>query len=240
MGSTEQQIEQAYAAYQQATGDKGQKEWFTREAPQHRVAVAAFRIARMPVTVAQFAAFVRATGYRTTAEVKGSARVYTGSKWEDVKGADWSHPRGPQSDVVQKQNHPVTCVSWHDAQAFCKWAGVRLPSEAEWEKAARGTDGRLYPWGDAAPTNEHCNFGMKVGDTTPVGSYPKGASPYGLLDAAGNVLEWTSSKFAAYPYAVGDGREHPDGEDRPHVARRVVGPQMSTSSAARAGAVIRS
>jgi formylglycine-generating enzyme required for sulfatase activity len=177
------------------------------ETPQHKLYLPEYRIARVPVTVAQFAAFVQATGYRTTAEERGSAVVYTGSEWKDVKGANWSHPRGPQSDVRQKQDHPVTCVSWRDAQAFCQWAGVRLPTEAEWEKAARGTDGRIFPWGDDAPTKDHCNFAMNVKDTTPVGKYPRGASPYGVLDMAGNVWEWTSSLVKPYPYDAADGRE---------------------------------
>lgn len=171
------------------------------ELPQQTVTLPAYRIARTPVTVAQFAAFVRATGHKTTAEENGSAYAYTGSKWEDVIGANWQHPRGPQSDVRQKQEHPVTCVSWHDAVVFCRWASdatgatIRLPTEAEWEKAARGTDGRIWPWGNDAPTKEHCNFAMNVGDTTPVGRYPKGASPYGVLDMAGNVWEWTATKW---------------------------------------------
>jgi formylglycine-generating enzyme required for sulfatase activity len=194
------------------------------ETPQHMLSLPEYRISRTPVTVAQFAVFVEATGHKTTAEDRGSGWVYTGSKWEEVKGANWAHPRGPQSDVTHKQDHPVTQVSWRDAQTFCRWAGVRLPTEAEWEKAARGPStssgtgsgsGRIYPWGDAPPTDTLCNFGKNVRDTTPVGIYPAGASPYGCLDMAGNVFEWTSSLWGkdwqkpdyGYPYDPTDGRE---------------------------------
>jgi formylglycine-generating enzyme required for sulfatase activity len=112
------------------------KQAHDNETPQHKLYLPEYRIARVPVMVAQFAKFVEATAYTTTAELRGSTRVRTGSKWEEVKGANWAHPRGPDSDVKQKADHPVTCVSWHDAMAFCEWAGVRLPTEAEWEKAA--------------------------------------------------------------------------------------------------------
>ncbi len=117
------------------------------------------------------------------------------------------HPNGPDSHIRDKADHPVVSVSWHDAQAFCKWAGVLLPTEAQWEKAARGPNGRLWPWGNDKPTKDHCNFDMNVKDTTPIGSFPKGASPYGCLDMAGNVWEWTSSHYKPYPYDGGDGRE---------------------------------
>ena len=198
------------------------------EMPQHRLYLPEYRIARMPVTVAQFAAFVAANpGYRTTAEEQGSTWSYTGSEWKDVKGADWAHPHGPQSDVKVKQDHPVTCVSWHDALAFCTWAGVRLPTEAEWEKAARGPNGRIWPWGDREPNSGVCNFNMTVKDTTPVGRYPDGKSPYGLLDVAGNVWEWTGSLWGTdvsnpefgYPYDPKDGRENPNAPD---TVRRVL------------------
>ena len=95
-----------------------------------------------------------------------------------------------------KGDHPVVQVSWADAQAFCDCAGLALPTEQQWEKAARGTDGRIWPWGNEPPTTEHCNFTGKVSDTTPVGRYsPQGDSPYGCVDMAGNVLEWAASWY---------------------------------------------
>jgi formylglycine-generating enzyme required for sulfatase activity len=105
-------------------------------------------------------------------------------------------------------NHPVTRVTWQQARAYAAWAGGRLPTEAEWEKACRGTDGRVYPWGDSAPTASLANFGNNVADTTRVGRYSvQGDSPYGLVDMAGNTWEWTSSQFQPYPYDAADGRE---------------------------------
>jgi formylglycine-generating enzyme required for sulfatase activity len=182
-------------------------QFYDDEKPLHRVYLPDYRIARVPVTVAQFAAFVDATGYRTTAEKQGSAFAWSGLSWEEIPGAFWRAPRGAPSDVGKKPDHPVTCVSWHDAQAFCAWAGVRLPTEAEWEKAARGPDGRIWPWGDQKPDQSRCNFNLHVGDTTPVRRYPAGASPYGVLDLAGNVWEWCSSLYQPYPYNAEDGRE---------------------------------
>jgi eukaryotic-like serine/threonine-protein kinase len=97
-------------------------------------------------------------------------------------------------------NHPVVYVTWYQAVAYCGWAGRRLPSEAEWEKGARGTDGRTFPWGKTAANSSLANYNDAIGDTTPVGSYPLGASPYGLLDMAGNVRQWVADWFDALFY----------------------------------------
>jgi formylglycine-generating enzyme required for sulfatase activity len=166
------------------------------ELPQHEMYVPGYWIGRYPVTVAQFRAFVEESGYEV-----------------DERSLD------------DPDDHPVRYVSWHDARAYCHWLSeetgltVRLPSEAEWEKAARGTDGRIYPWGDERPTDDLCNYGNSKRGTTPVGRYlPLGGSPYGCADMAGNVWEWTRSLYDSYPYDPSDGREDPE-SDGPRILR---------------------
>ncbi|WIG58200.1 MAG: hypothetical protein OJF49_000945 [Ktedonobacterales bacterium] len=159
----------------------------------------AFAIGRYPVTVAEYACAVRAKAVR-----EPPAYEYQGKK------TDW------QSQLKQP-DHPAVCVSWHDAVAYGAWLAKttgqpwRLPSEAEWEKAARGTDGRIYPWGDKFYTTR-CNTDVSnnMKTTTPVGTYPTGASPYGAQDMAGNVWEWTGTLYQLYPYKATDGRENRD------------------------------
>lgn len=165
-----------------------------REAAQRSLHLGEYWIGRGPVTNAQFARFVEATDYRTTAEEMGFARVWAGGRWLDVERAYWRRPQGPRSHIDDRLHHPVVAVSWYDAHAYCEWAGLRLPGEKEWEKAARGIDGRLYPWGNARPGPRLANFAMHTGTTTAVGQFsPAGDSPFGLTDAAGNVWEWTAS-----------------------------------------------
>lgn len=184
------------------------------EIPQRKLALPEYWIGKTEVTISQYAVFAKASKYRSQAENMGKGQVYSINGWKEIAGADWAHPGGSATNVAQKQSHPVSHMSWDDCIAFCAWASkigagdVSLPSEAEWEKAARGTDGRIYPWGNERPDATRCNYAQNVKDTAEVGTYgANGASPYGCDDMAGNVWEWTRSVLRTYPYASSDGRE---------------------------------
>lgn len=168
------------------------------EKPMHKVHVEPFYIDKYPVTNGEFARFVEATGYVTEAEEANKGWIWQ-SEWREVSGACWRRPTGPGSSTDDKLDHPVVLVSWNDARAYCHWAGKRLPTEAEWEKAARGVDARKWPWGNEwDPTR--LNSGERGhGTTTSVGYYASGLSYYGVSDMAGNVWEWVDEWYKPYP-----------------------------------------
>ncbi len=191
----------------------GDAEGDANETPRP-VTLGPFRIARLEVTNAEFASFVAATGHVSDPERAGAGYVWT-DRWRLVAGADWRHPHGPATTIEGRSTDPVVQVSQRDAAAYCRWRALRLPSEAEWELAASGGDGRRYPWGDEAPRQgpaSRANFGAVAccaadgGDgyrgIAPVGRFASGASPFGALDMAGNVWEWTSSAFPGRPGSV--------------------------------------
>jgi len=129
-----------------------------------------------------------------------------------VDAGNCTKPVNDSWDKPEQANYPVTHVDWNQAKTYAEWMGGSLPTEAQWEKAACGTDGRIYPWGNDAPDDKFLNYNGNIGQTTEVGSYPPGQSPYGALDMAGNVWEWTSSKYQPYPYQADDSREDLSGE----------------------------
>lgn len=215
------------------TFEMGSNDFYPEERPVHRVAVDGFWMDRHPVTNAEFSAFVKATGYQTVAERFPKPKDYPGvnpallvpgslvfrkpqqkvslrdnlSWWAYLLGACWKNPEGPDSNLDDRENHPVVHVTFEDAAAYCKWKGKSLPTEAEWEFAARGgLEGAVYTWGDEfAPEGrmlantwqgafpwQNLKYDGYEG-TSPVGAFP--ANGYGLYDMAGNVWEWTDDFF---------------------------------------------
>jgi iron(II)-dependent oxidoreductase len=193
------------------------------EKPQHTLEIPYdFWIARYPVTNDQFAQFAETNNYVTMAEKEGG---WSTKESKYVKGYDWRHPQGGKSNIKDKGDHPVVQVSWHDAVAYCQWLHellkgeigtdcIRLPSEAEWEKAARGEYGNQWPWGNEFDKAKCNSAEGGKGGTTPVGAFsPQGDSPYGAADMAGNVWEWTRSLWKDYPYESKDDREDMNAPD---------------------------
>jgi len=217
----------------------GSNDFYPEERPVHRVTVDSFWIDEHPVTNAEFGRFVKATGYRTVAERPPDRTHYPGvdpallvpgslvfrrptrpvslrdfrAWWTYVPGACWRHPEGPGSTLGGRDRHPVVHIAYEDAEAYAKWAGKALPTEAEWELAARGgLEGAVYVWGDEFAPRDRMMANTWQGEfpwqnletdgyegTSPVGSFPPNG--YGLYDMAGNVWEWTSDFFTA-PHAV--------------------------------------
>ncbi len=159
----------------------GSNDWWPKSQPEHKRDLKAFYIDKFEVTNRRYKEFIDATGYKHP-------------KY-------WTKGTIPQGRI----DHPVTYVNWFDAENFCKWEDKRLPTEAEWEKAARGADKRTFPWGDEFDKEKGNTPQYGHGDTMIVGSFPEGKSPYGVHDMAGNVFEWVSDWFQQYP-----GNNHPD------------------------------
>jgi sulfatase modifying factor 1 len=213
----------------------GSTSFYPEEAPIHTATVAPFAVERHPVTNAQFAEFVAATGYVTVAEQPIDPAQYPGANpddlvpgalvfratpgpvdlrdwrqwWHWVPGACWRHPFGPESDVAERADHPVVQVAFPDAAAYAQWAGRRLPTEAEWEYAARGGVTTKYAWGDEEKPEGQLMANTWQGrfpyrndgalgwtGTSPVGSFPP--NRFGLLDMIGNVWEWTTTEYTSH------------------------------------------
>jgi len=222
----------------------GSDEGLDDELPVHDVELDAYWIATFPVTVGQFRAFVEATGYVTDAEHGMGSWQWTGEvPGPGERGDPWRPmPDGAWNNIYFEQgdDHPVGSVSWNDAQSFCAWLSdelglpIVLPTEAQWEKAARGTDGRRFPWGNQAPSEQFANYADasfigKYGEhtrrpdatiddgyveTSPVDAFASGRSPYGVYDMAGNLGEWVYDIHDDDYYAVSPGR-NPSGPERP-------------------------
>jgi formylglycine-generating enzyme required for sulfatase activity len=212
--------------------------------PAHSVYLDDFWLDQTEVTNEMFAKFVESTSYVTDAENAGSALDFRTANqtviWEKVEGLAWNHPDGKNSNISGLEDHPVVHVSWNDANKYCAWAGRRLPTEAEWEKAASWNyvmgEKYKYPWGNdfdqslANFCDVNCTYDFAtkyLNDgyvaTAPVGSFPDGASPYGVLDMSGNVLEWVADWYAEDYY------EHSP-------ASNPLGPDSGQQRVARGGA----
>lgn len=195
--------------------------------PQHQVTISPFRIDRTEVTNAQFAEHLNALPVKPLGTALGGRMKPENFAPQDRRlFLEFSSRPSPYTIIDTDDedarmgvrggrfvpnpghdHHPVTEVTWAGALAYCGWRGARLPTEVEWEAAARGFQGRAFPWGDGMPTAEFAVIGLPSGTTVPVGSRPKGATPEGLLDMAGSLLEWTSTLDRTYPYRADDGRE---------------------------------
>ncbi|MBB3808563.1 formylglycine-generating enzyme family protein [Pseudochelatococcus contaminans] len=197
--------------------------------PAHAVALKAFRVDRTEVTNAAFAEYLNLLGLRVSGPFAGGklaenagedATLLREQRWGvhnqypiialNDENARIGHDGNRFVSAAGFEDHPVAETTWAGARAYCNWRGARLPTEAEWEAAARGTDGRRYPWGNELPDATRAYVNRNPDATAPIGSLPAGASPFGALDMAGSVAEWTSTLKRPYPYNAADGREAPD------------------------------
>jgi len=194
----------------------GSNDGLDREKPQHTVKLPySYKAAKYPITNLQYGLFVEAGGY-------GERRYWTAAGWAEKLRRRWTGPRQSSGEPFNLANHSVVGVSWYESVAYCRWLTevlrgcgelgegwqIRLPTEAEWEKAARGVDGRSYPWGEGFDVEKANGEATEVKSTNAVGIFPDGVSPYGCHDMAGNVREWCATKYGRghkpYPYQIED------------------------------------
>lgn len=198
-------------------------------APAQAIALSAFRIDRYEVTTTQYAAYLESLNILKIQDARSGQvgvmdadgpdamlifeRVFDQAHRPHIGLDDDNGLIGIKGLVFTPktgyENHPVTEVTWDGARAYCRWRGARLPTEVEWEAAARGLEGRIYPWGNDPPTPERVAKKEKYERPDPVGAHPAGATPDGIHDLAGNLAEWTSTAYRPYPYVADDGREDP-------------------------------
>lgn len=232
MGSTVEEVERDVKECEKNGIDKSTCQgWYAAEQPSHQVTLNSYYLDTHEVANEAFQIFVDATGYRTTAENEGNARTYLkNDQWMEVEGASWKYPEGKESVFASGRNkHPVVSVSWRDAKSYCEWAGKRLPTEAEWEYAARAGTRTKYWWGNENPGSRKVEnmadesnrrefpgrpWAIMEGyddgyvRTAPVGSFE--ANPWGIFDMGGNVREWVQDWYAP-DYYQNSPRENPKG-----------------------------
>ena len=212
MGTSETQIN-LLSKRDELAGKWKAKGYFNREQPQHTITLESYFIGKYPVTIGEYRAFVTMGGYF-------SEKYWTKAGWVWREASGKVNPEYWEDNIFSGDDRlPVVSVSWYEAGAYCRWLSAetrkvyRLPTEAEWEKAARGEDGRFYPWGDEFDQTLCNTRATNLGRTEPVGRHsPDSDSPYGCVDMVGNISEWTLSQLKPYPYDGSDGRNNEEAE----------------------------
>ena len=210
MGSTEEDIGKLLELDRNVEAGR-----FDVEIPQREVYMSAYLIDKYPVTNAEYKKFIESGGYK-------QRDLWSDAGWDYIQQSKPLESNCVNSAMDGEDDCPVVNISWYEAEAFARYAGKRLPSEAEWEKAARGTDGRIYPWGNKFDKTRLNCAESKIEKPTPVAKYPQGISSYGCFDMAGNVWEWTADRFDSQYYRSAPDRD-PQGpakaEDKPFFGR---------------------